>query len=250
MSDVNAHDANYASTRFVFVDATRGAAIAGVVLFHLVWDLEFTGFVSGFAFHPVWLAFGRVLAGTFMFLAGFSLMLAHGRKFRAQAFIKRITTISLFAVTVSVASYFLFPEAFVYYGILHAIAVSSVVGLAFLKLPAFVVIVAGLAVMALPSFISLSALDTRWLAWIGFAQSPASSIDFVPVFPWLGLTLLGVASAKTFVRTKYVQRPPEAQKKSGCLTRSLVWMGRHSLVIYLLHQPILLAMILPVSHLI
>ena len=95
--------------RFELVDAVRGAAIAGVVLFHFVWDLEFTGFISGLAFHPVWLGFGRT-SGTFMFLVGFSLVLAHADHFKAKAFIRRLAVIVISALAISAITYPLFSR--------------------------------------------------------------------------------------------------------------------------------------------
>ncbi|MEM5474444.1 heparan-alpha-glucosaminide N-acetyltransferase [Hoeflea sp. AS60] len=232
--------------RLLAVDAARGVAIAGVVLFHLVWDLEFTGFISGLAFHPLWLAFGRSLAGSFMFLAGVSLVLAHGAQFRARIFFRRLAVIVAAALAITIVTFLAFPSAFVYFGILHSIAVASLIGIAFLRLPASASLLAGSAMMALPWFISLPAFDPRWLAWVGFSANPSLSNDFVPVVPWAGATLLGIAFAKVLDIGN--NRLTSAGLDTPFLVR-LGWLGRHSLAIYLLHQPVMLAIIVPLSRL-
>jgi uncharacterized membrane protein len=70
----------------------------------------------------------------------------------------------------------------------------------------------------------------------------------VPVFPWVGLTLLGMAGTKWLpawrVKARLVQ-----DANPGRLAKMFVWMGKNSLVIYLIHQPILFAIILPLSWL-
>jgi len=232
--------------RLLVIDAARGAAIAGVVLFHFIWDLEFTGIISGVAFHPLWLAFGRLLAGSFMFLAGLSLVLAHGVQFRTRTYFRRLAIIVGAALAITIVTLLAFPSAFVYFGILHSIAVASLIGVVFLKMPTFASLLTGLVMLALPWFISLPAFDPRWMAWIGFSVNPPHSNDFVPVFPWAGLTLLGIAFAKTVDFGKTMLASAGTDR---LFLLWLGWLGRHSLLIYLLHQPIMLAIIIPLSRL-
>lgn len=234
--------------RLLLIDAVRGLAILGVVLFHFVWDLEFVGFISGIAFHPIWLAFGRILAGTFMFLVGVSLVLAHRQELKAKAFAKRLLILLLAASMITLVTWYAFPDTFIYFGILHAIVVASVVGLIFLKVPTPVTFLAGVLIFILPLFISSPVFDTRWLAWIGFSEFPPRSNDFVPVFPWVGLSLIGLAV------TKFLHQKAEFviffnRFDGRPLIKRTGWLGRHSLIIYLLHQPALLAVILPIAQL-
>jgi len=234
------------SGRFDAVDIVRGLAIAGVVLFHIVWDLEFAGFISGVARHPVWLLFGRCLAGGFMLLVGVSLVLAHRSGFRTRPFLKRLVLIALAAAAISAVTWFAFPKSFVYFGILHAIAATSLIGLCFIRAPAWASAAAGIAVFALPFVTSSEIFDTRWLAWIGFASHVPPSNDFVPIFPWSGLTLIGMAMTAWMLRGGGGERLARV-RSDGTLAKGLAWMGRKSLLIYLLHQPILLAIIVPLS---
>jgi len=233
--------------RLLSIDVVRGLAIAGVVLFHIVWDLDFTGLLPGnLANHPAWILFGRSLAGTFMFLVGVSLALAHRSKIRWRPFFKRVGVIAAAALVISLVTRLVFPEAFIYFGILHSIAAASLIGILFVMLPAPVSIVAGVTILFLPAFLSAPFFDTRWLAWIGFAENAPLSNDYVPIFPWAGLTLLGLGSAKASLSRGFdewlVQNEP-----SGTTMQAMVWMGRNSLAIYLLHQPILLAIIIPLA---
>lgn len=235
--------------RVILVDSIRGLAIAGVVLFHLVWDLEYAGFISGFAFHPAWLTFGRLLAGAFMFLVGVSLALAHSHGFRAGLFAKRLGVIALAAILISVVSWYIFPQTFIFFGILHAIVAASVIGILFLRLPVPVTGALGVGFLVLPYLFNSDAFNSRYLAWIGLFTIPPSSNDFVPIFPWVGLTLLGISIAKLGLKNDNLAQTL-ANPKTGSATDVLIWMGRNSLAIYLIHQPLLLAIILPIAGLV
>lgn len=235
-------------TRLIEIDVVRGLAILGVVIFHIVWDLEFTGFISGIAFHPIWLGFGRMLAGTFMFLVGVSLVLAHAKTFKTNAFLKRLFIVALAAMAISVVTWFAFPNSFIYYGILHAIAVASVLGLLFLRLSVPLVLIAGLLALALPQFFSFETFNTRWLAWTGFYESVPNSNDFVPLFPWVGLSILGVGVAR-LIKLPTRDSALSVASRANSTLRFLAWAGQKSLPIYLIHQPVLLALIVPLSWL-
>lgn len=232
--------------RIVAIDISRGLAIAGVVLFHIVWDLEFTGLISGVARHPIWLVFGRALASTFMFLVGVSLVLAHPGTIYIRAFARRLLKIIVYAAVISVVTWFIFPNSFIYFGILHAITAATIIGVLFLRSSVMVCLASAVIVIALPFIVDAPALNTRWLAWTGFAEQPPPSNDFVPIFPWVGITLLGMAAAKLFPFDKG-RRCASKPVPQSLLARALVWMGNRSLSIYLLHQPILLSVIVPLS---
>ncbi|MCK0166146.1 MAG: heparan-alpha-glucosaminide N-acetyltransferase [Pseudomonadota bacterium] len=229
--------------RLDIVDVVRGIAIAGVVLFHLVWDLDYLGVApAGIASYPLWLLFGRTLAGTFMGLVGVSLVLASANGFRWPAFLRRLAVLAAAALAITLVTRAAFPGTFVYYGILHAIAVASLVGALALRLPTAAIALLGLVAYALGFVWTSSAFDSRWLAWTGFAVAPPPSNDFVPVFPWIGLTLLGMAAARLALARGWAHRAPPMD---GRAAQWLAWLGRHSLVIYLVHQPVLLGVLIP-----
>jgi uncharacterized membrane protein len=226
----------------------RGLGIIGVVIFHIVWDLDMAGLIpGGLARHPAWILFARSLASTFMILVGVSLALAHRREIRWSPFVKRLLIVACAALAISVVTKIVFPDHFIYFGILHSIVVASIVGLLFLRLPVTVVAAAGLAAIILPMLVSSPLFNIRALAWIGFAAQPPPSNDYVPVFPWVGLTLLGLAATRTAIRysaDQWISRhEPDHPAAVG-----LAWLGRHTLAIYLIHQPVLLSLILPLAR--
>ena len=229
--------------RIQLLDVLRGAAIVGVVVYHFCWDLNLFGFLTvDVTTHPAWVVFARLLAGSFMLLAGVSLALAHNDGVRWNAFWRRIALIGSAAAMISVATYFAFPEAFIYFGILHAIAVFSVVGLPFLRAPLALLLLAAVLLIGLPEYVRSDLLNSRFLAWIGLASSPPSSNDFVPIFPWLALPLIGIAIARLGLQSGWMENAGSAQLKRPA-ARALAWAGRWSLTIYLVHQPILLGLL-------
>lgn len=237
-----------AAVRLRSVDMARGLAIAGVVIFHIVWDLDFTRIIPpGIATHPAWILFARMLAGSFMVLVGVSLALAYRQAIHWGSFAKRLSVIISAALAISVITGLAFPERFIYFGILHAIAVASVVGLLFRSLPAVVIAATGAVVIVLPYLVTSPLFDTRALAWIGFSAQPPPSNDYVPVFPWVGLTLLGLAGAKAAIG-RSLDRWLHRHEPDGPVATGITWMGRHSLAIYLIHQPVLLGLLVPLAN--
>jgi uncharacterized membrane protein len=225
--------------RIAAVDLVRTAALAGMVLFHFVFDLQMFGHLppGTVAMPGPWAILARIVAGSFLFVAGVSLMLAHGDGIRRRSFLRRLAILAAAAAAITLGSRVFLPDEFIFFGILHAIAVFSVLGLAFLRLPTVVILAAAFIILVLPQVWTGPLFGTPWLVWIGLAPTPPLSMDFEPLFPWFAPFLAGMAStriARCSPLWPALGRPP------GTLVQRLAWPGRHSLPIYLLHQPVLL----------
>lgn len=225
--------------RIVAVDVARTAALAGMVLFHFTRDLEQFGLIpAGTSMTGVWALLARGVAGSFLFLAGFSLWLAHGQGIRWSAFLRRLGVLAAAAGLVTVATLVAMPDAFIFFGILHSIAAASVIGLVFLRLPVAVTLLAAAAVFILPQVWRSGFFDAPWLVWTGLSVTVPRTLDFEPVFPWLAPFLAGLALARMLAGAGLL---PQAVAGKGW--HWLGWPGRHSLAIYLLHQPVLIGAI-------
>ncbi|MRH19565.1 DUF1624 domain-containing protein [Rhodovulum strictum] len=215
-----------------------------MAVFHLVFDLEMFGHLpQGTAVTGGWRILSYVVAGSFLFLAGVSLQLAHGNGLRLRAFLRRLAMIGAAAGAVSLGTWIVFPASFVYFGILHAIAMASILGLAFLRLPALLTLAVALALLlAAHGAPALPGLDAGWLDWTGLTARARPSVDYVPLVPWLAPFLAGLALARLAARAGLWARL-ERRGDRRPLLRRLTWPGRHSLAIYLLHQPVLIGMV-------
>lgn len=220
-----------ATGRLPGVDIARGVALIGMVIFHTTLDLEMFGLVAQGTIQSLpWMIFARLIAGSFVFLAGVSLVLAHGQGIRWRPFLIGTGQIAAGALAVTVATFAAMPWMFVFFGILHSIAVSRVLGLAFLRASAWLIVPAAAAIWIAPYLWPAEAMNPRLLAWIGFAAVQPLSMDLEPVFPWFAPFLLGMAAARLGLH-----RALPAPR----WLRGLAWPGRHSLAIYLIHQPLI-----------
>lgn len=226
--------------RLVAIDLARSAALLGMAAYHFSYDLEIFGWlppgtvVSGGFW---WLA--RLVAGAFIFIAGMGLWLSHGEGIRWGAFWRRLLRIGAAAALVTAASRAALPEVVIFYGILHSIAVSSLAGLLFLRLPAGLVLVAAAAAFALPRLVAIPALG-GWLVWTGLSGTIPATADFEPFFPWFGPFLLGLAAGKLVT---HLDAWDLLARPRGAVARWLAAPGRHSLAVYLIHQPVLIALV-------
>ncbi|MEF2550215.1 heparan-alpha-glucosaminide N-acetyltransferase [Aurantimonas sp. A2-1-M11] len=229
--------------RIEIIDIARTVALFAMVVYHFTWDLEFFSYVErGLTGQGGWRIFARCIASSFLFLVGVSLVLANDRGIRWQPFLKRLAQVMAGALAITAATLFTTPNSYVYFGILHHIAVASLLGLLFLRLPWPAAAAAAIAVVALPFFVATPLLDPKWLNWIGMYQSPPLSNDFVPLFPFFGAVLAGIAAARLAVDRGLLARMRGWNDRLKPLA-PLGVVGRHSLMFYLLHQPILFGLV-------
>jgi uncharacterized membrane protein len=229
--------------RIAAIDALRGAAIVAMASYHFAWDLFNAGLIDvDPGYDRGWRLYAHAIASTFLGLVGLGLVLASAKSFRWRAFGVRLARIVAAAAAVSLVTYGLSlalhdPGFFVYFGILHAIALSSVLVLPFLFLPSgFALAAAALAALA-PLYCRAGFFDAPGWWWLGLSTVIQPTVDYVPVLPWIAAVLAGIAIGRLvlFERTGIAA----AWQPRSALMKGLVLAGRWSLVIYLVHQPLL-----------
>lgn len=231
------------SFRFDSIDVVRGIALFAMAIFHSAWDLSFLGIVKiDVAGSFGWQVFARAIAGTFLFIAGASLVLATRNGFNRTAYVKRLAVIAAAAAAVSAGTYLVIGDEFVVFGILHHIAAASIIGLAVLRLPIWVVAALVPLALALPHFVASSDQSYGPAYFFGLAPHGPPSVDYVPLFPWLAAGFAGMAAARLALRfssnglwTRWRARHVPS--------RLIAFLGRWSLTVYLVHQPIILGLL-------
>ena len=220
------------------IDTLRGLAIVAMIAYHFAFDLRFFGLIrADFENDPFWLGARAAIVSSFLLLVGVSLVLARELNVPTRRFARRVALIGVCAGAATVGSYAVFPERFIYFGILHCIAVASVLARPLAGRP-LLAMALGIAVIAAGLVLSHPFFDTRATSWIGFNTVKPATEDFVPLFPWLGVVLLGIALGHGLVRRDFAPVAPLARAP-----QALRWLGRHSLVVYMLHQPLLLGVL-------
>ncbi len=222
------------TTRRPAIDAARGVALVAMAVYHGCWDLTFTGLASfDLLGDPLWLAARTLILSSFLLLGGISLVLATRNGFAPKAFLHRLGRLAAAAAAVSAMSYILFPDSPIFFGVLHHMAVAGVVGLAFVRMPGLVTLAAAVAALVAGDHLAFAPFNSPWLRWIGLTTVPPDSNDFVPLLPWIGAFLAGIALARLWPGVGAGGRVGDR------IGRGLAWAGRHSLAIYLIHQPLL-----------
>lgn len=248
MSEVNNNGSMLRTPRIPLIDTARGVALIAMASYHFTWDLEFFGYIEpGTVTQGLWKIYARCIASSFLFLVGVSLVLAHRPQIRWHSFAKRLGMVAAAAIVISIGTYIALPDEWIFFGILHNITVSSLIALAFLPLPPVLTGLVGLLLILgmvvnnwiLPGVLNHELFDTRWLAWLGFAETTPRSNDYVPVFPWLAAVLMGVSVAGFLRNSGGFSRLANLQKGQNLLTKA----GQRSLIFYLLHQPILIGIV-------
>lgn len=235
--------------RIAAIDVARGASLVGMGLYHLTWDLASFGFIAaGAPFSPAMRVFSHSVASAFLALVGVSLALAHPHGLHWRAFARRFATIAGAALLVTAATVFIEPAEPIYFGILHCIAVASLVAAPFVGAPVWAALAAGAVALAAPLAITSESFNAPALIWLGLGTVAPSTLDWRPLLPWAGVVLVGLALARVSL-PRLARSALALWRPSAIPGRALGFAGRHSLAIYLAHQPILFATLFALANL-
>lgn len=221
------------SERYFEIDAVRGTAIILMVLYHTIFCLYLFKIIDWF--DPVTLN-GAPGAAVFVAIAGLSLVLARRNP---AGLLKRGLYILVFATVVSLVTFVAYPQAFVVFGVLHLIGLGTILSMPFLKMRMQWVLAAGILV-CLCTFVTQGFSGSPLLLPLGVTYPGFTSLDYEPLIPWFGVMLIGVALGKILYpegkRCSILSKLPEMPRGLGWLC----FIGRHTLVIYMVHVPVIL----------
>lgn len=239
------------------LDALRALAMVWMTVFHLGFDLAYFGWwIQDFYHDPLWTTQRVLIVSLFLFCAGASQALALHQGQTWRAFGRRWLEIAGCALLVSLGSRLMFPDSFIYFGVLHAIAVMLLA----LRLAASLWRggdifwwLAGAMAVALgavgPALIAndprLKLLDGPGLNWIGLISAKPRTEDYVPLLPWLGPLLWGYVSMRYLLR----RRSHWVFASVRPVVRPLARLGTWSLLYYMVHQPVMIGLLLALQQL-
>lgn len=239
--------------RFDSIDTLRGAAIVWMTAFHFCFDLSYFGWIhEDFYRDPFWTRQRAAIVSLFLFCAGLGQAVAQAQGQSWRRFWRRWAQVAACALLVTAGSALMFPRSFIYFGVLHGIAVMLVI----------VRLTAGwgrwlwlAGVLAIASWMAapwlhaqapaLDVLNTRAWNWLGWISRVPVTEDYVPLFPWLGVMWWGMAAGQWLLRNQ----PALVQARMPAASAPLAWMGRWSLSWYMVHQPVMIGALLALQWL-
>ena len=212
--------------------------------FHFCFDLNYFGWLrQNFYTDPFWTWQRTAIVSLFLFCAGLGQAVAAAQDQSWRRFWKRWAQIAGCALLVTAGSYWMFPRSFIYFGVLHGIALMLIVvrltagwGRWLWPAGALAIAMKPLAAFAHLQWPALAFLDNPAWNWLGLIGHKPITEDYVPVFPWLGVMWWGMAAGQWLLakRRHWVERGVPAA------AAPLAWLGRWSLSWYMLHQPVMI----------
>jgi uncharacterized membrane protein len=241
---------NSGQERFWEIDFARGIAIILMITLHLFIDLLFLKMFDFKLNWHYWFFWQRITASLFLLLVGISLTLS---RFNAEKFgfgkdrrlfkkyLKRGLTTFCMGLMITLITKIYLGEGFIIFGVLHFIGMAIIFGYPFLTLR-FWNLILGVTVILIGNHLSNFEFSFPWLLWAGLMPTKFNSVDYFPIFPWFGVVLLGL-SLGNILYSKDGRKFKLSDFSNFSLVKSLGYLGKRSLAIYLIHQPVFILLL-------
>jgi len=211
------------------LDSLRATALVMMLISNFVTDLDYFGImevVKG----DEWWWLARATAFLFVGISGISYFLAHQKEYDFIKTFDRTKRLILFAFLITIVTYIFAPSAYVRFGVLHLLALASIIAFPVARKPVYAM---GIGILLL--LIPLSSNPN--LVWLGLQETGTFAVDYFPLNPWLGIFFIFLAISSQIY-------PDSKPLLNFQWPERWLWFGRNTLPIYVIHQPILIGLLI------
>ena len=234
--------------RYWEIDFLRGIAVIMMIIFHILFDLVFFNIVKINLYSTLNLMFLYSIGTIFLLLVGVSLSLSFSRVKKVLSkrqiwlkFIQRGIKIFCLGLIITIFTWLILSRGFIIFGVLHCIGVSIIFSIPLLKYR-FINLFLGFILVFLGIVLKTMVFDLNWFLWLGFVPRGFYTVDYFPILPWFGVVLIGIFIGNVlytdYKRIFYINDFSRLK-----IIKLFCFFGRNSLVIYFVHQPIILILI-------
>ena len=234
--------------RYTEIDVVRGLAVLGMIGFHAAFIAQFLfglNLFPGPFFWEVVPMFGNI----FFILAGLSLYIgaSQGKYPSLLPVIQKSGLLLVAGLLMTGVTYLFDFGGKIYFGVLHCIGLATFISFLVLPLPKIPTLVSGTLIIALGMYCRYIPRPcfSPSLCWLYpcFCVTLEPMLDYYPLIPSLGFMLLGI-----FLGKQYYPQGKRAFSQVRLVGHAfrvpgLALIGRHALLIYFLHPPIIYAIL-------
>lgn len=228
------------------MDLLRGLAVIGMVVFHILFIVNF---IKNYNFNlytgGYWLL-ARSVEFTFITLIGVCMAISYVNRpvgfYKRQ--LKRSLHIGFCALLVTLGTYYTQPDFYVRFGILHFIAVASLIAMFFARYT-YANLFLAIGSFALGTYLENFTGNNIPLTLLGFKNTVMNTFDLFPIFPWISFIFLGLFLGHMALKKRTFELPQLKidETRFSPLLRPISFMGRHALVMYVIHIPIIIVIL-------
>ncbi|MFC1599711.1 heparan-alpha-glucosaminide N-acetyltransferase [Patescibacteria group bacterium] len=232
---------NY-NKRFWEIDFLRGLAIIAMIIFHVVFDLDYFSILKIDTNNLFWTIFRVSIFSLFFLLVGVSLSLSHSKNKKFLDYLKRGLKIFFWGMMITLTTVIFMQQGYVLFGVLHFIGFSIILAYPFLKF-SYLNLIFAVPIILVGLYLFNFYFDFQWLLWLGLKPHHFQTVDYFPLLPYFGIILIGIfLGKKLYSNHNRMFKLKDSPKQP--IMKFFEFLGKKSLFIYLLHQPIIIAVLL------
>ncbi len=236
-------------SRIPTLDFIRGYLVFMMVIYHFFWDLGYFGYINfSYITTGIGLLIAQCIGTSFIFLSGISIsLLFSSNSFNGHVFLIKFIKISGISATISLVTWLIDPQSFIYFGILHLLSLCYLLAYFILCMRSKVLVHIFLATLFLIWILGLKFDVHAFWSWVGIAKEIPSSNDFYPLIPWSIFFFIGLLSSNYVlgkIRALKIRSWNTHTDNMGLNLKIALLAGRKSLLIYICHQPLFFALFL------
>ena len=223
--------------RIYLLDILRGFSVLAMILYHFLWDLGYFNFIElEVMTRGLPLLFAQSVGASFLIISGISSRLLYLSDKFITKFFKRLGILIFICTLITSVTFFFDKNSYIFFGILHLLATCSVFGLLLSVVRNNFVLFSFFILSLLISWSEITFNLPNYLSWIGFNEEVPTTNDFYPLFPWVTFYLFGVWIFQPV--SSYLGKYTKDPINDNSVYRFLEFLGRNSLTVYILHQPV------------